>query len=162
MNHIEDRVTTKPTMTGPFGRAWRVDIRAQPATKGRETIVDFYVVECPGAHPAWHSYLMFAMDLAPRPGLADAVLYLPKATHEFHIWALNPEAERQSIIEAGDWVGRVLTPMNFGAQVCMSQLEVEAKLVASVADVIHGRMSPDTDYVRSWAKMWGDNMLKDR
>jgi hypothetical protein len=160
MNHIEDSVTTKPTITGPFGRAWRVDVSTQPALA--DTVIDFYVVECPSAHPAWHSYVMFVMDLAPRPGLKDAVRYLPDATHEFHIWALSPDMPRQPIIDAGEWISSALRPMNFAAQVCMSQLEVEAKLVASVADVIHGRMSPDTDFYRDWARMWGDNMLKDR
>jgi hypothetical protein len=159
MNHIEDRVTTKPTLTGPFGRAWRVDVPPDPETP---TVVDFYVVECPGAHPLWHSYVMFVFDLAPKPGLTDSVFYLPDATHEFHIWALDPDKPRQPIVNAGEWIGRVLQPMNFAAQVRMSQLEIEAKLVTSVADVIHGRMSPDTDYTRDWARAWGDNMLKDR
>jgi hypothetical protein len=147
-------------MSGPFGRAWRVDTPRVP--DGSDVIVDFYVVECPGAHPAWHSYIMFVMNLKPRPGLEDAAIYLPDASHEFHIWALNPEMPRQPIIEAGEWFGRVLQPMNFAAQVCMSQLEVETKLYASVNDILHGRISPDTDYVRAWAQLWGDNMLKDR
>jgi hypothetical protein len=153
MNHIEDRVTTKPTMTGPFGRAWRVDVK---------WLVDFYLVECPGAHPLWHSYVMFVFDLAQRQNLPDPILHLPDATHEFHIWALDPNKPRQTIVNGDDWPSYVLQPMNFAAQVKMSQPEVEAKLVASVADVIHGRMSPDTDYTRDWARAWGDNMLKDR
>jgi hypothetical protein len=162
MNYTEDSVTTKPTITGPFGRAWRVDISIQPALADRETVIDFYVVECPSAHPVWHSYVMFVMDLAPRPGLKDAKLYLPDATHEFHIWALDPDIPRQPIIDAGEWISSALRPMNFAAQVRLTKLEVETKLYLSVKDVLDGRISPDSDHIRPWAQRWGDNMLKDR
>ena len=152
----DDPITTPPDMTGTHGKAWRVSGPAEIM----KAFAAVYLVEAAYAHPVWHSYAFALVDLKPFEGLAPAVLYIPNATFEFHIWALNPQESRQKMLDTGQ-VCR-LSPINFAAQSTVPEDEVRARFIQSIDDVINGRISPDTDYISMWIERWGDNMVKGR
>jgi hypothetical protein len=154
----DDPITSLPKLNGPYGRAWQLDLKALVTEP--DAAIDLWLVEAPYAHPVWHSYMLFLMHLRPLPDFPPPIFYLEGATHEFHIWALDASAQRQHIIDTGQWGEKRLNPMNFAVQVKMDDDEVKSKLRFSIVDILHGRISPDTDYRSRWARLWGDNMIK--
>ena len=163
----DDPITTHPTRWGSFGRAWRIDVRMLLIANGRDPEgdagIDLWLVEAPRAHPVWHSYMMLMMHLRPLPDVADPIIYLPGATHEFELWALSPDAKRQDIIDTGGgWMRWRLEPMNFAAQIIATDEEAKDRLLGSVLEILQGTISPDTDYRQWWVQSWGDSMLKER
>lgn len=165
IGHIEN----KPDFTGDFGLAWRCDLPALRETVAKESgdnaqdcALGLWIVEAAWAHPIWHSYIFTLVHL--RPADRPTKFYLDGATHEMWVQALDPEADRQKALNGEEnpleWG---LHPLNFAAQF----IEVDDALAVSrIEDVIqlvcNGRLSPDTDYIRYWAELFGGNMLKNR
>ena len=117
------------------------------------------VVEAPWAHPIWHSYAVILVHLRPLPDGRPTKFYLAAATHEIWLYALDPDQPRQPMIEFGQ--PKWLTPMNFGAQfIAASDEAAKLKVEEAVQDIVAGKLSPDTDFIRHWAYRFGDNMLK--
>src|SRR5205085_12458572 len=81
---IVDPISRAPLISGEAGRAWRADLSGVSARAGRDAgdypTVVFWVIECPWADPAWHSYALILVRL--RDLSNHAVVHLQGATHE--------------------------------------------------------------------------------
>jgi len=168
MREPQDRVDHATALAGMHGRAWIVDLETMRRRLGFEVSADCtgvcWVIEAPSAHPIWHSYMLTLISLRPMPGI-ETVFHLDGATHEFWLYALEPDAPRQSIIAGMEnslsrwW----LNPCNFAAQfIAPSDKEALHRIRSAVARICEGQLSPDTDYIRHWMYLFGDNMVKDK
>jgi hypothetical protein len=106
------------------------------------------------------------VHLRPLPDGRPTMFYLDGATHEMWLQALDPDGSREKVI-AGAPLGRatcqVLTPTNFAAQFIAE--DDEAALIRirdAVRRICEGTLNPDTDYIRHWMHLVGDNMIKDK
>lgn len=105
-------------VTGPLGEAFRVEPSdAWPAA------VDCYIVRHLLPNNAfWDHYMVAAVDLVDRPGLAPAYKQFPDAEFEFLVAALNPHTGPYTLTrfqergEAGGIPGMVMTPVNLTRQ----------------------------------------------
>jgi hypothetical protein len=155
-----DVITTPPTIETEYARIWNISLLDKEIPK-RLQGVGLWLIEAGWAHPLWHSYAMSLVNLAPSPGLPAPMLYIPNATHEMVLLALDPAQPRQPMID--DLNFQPLHPANFAAQMIMPDdgaaiANVERALLL-IAD---GQLSPDTDFIRDWVRLFGDSMMLDR
>lgn len=158
-----------PKISGDKGQAWLCDHMAGLRAKfdderdieHNSAVVASYVVEAPWAHPAWHSYWICLVHLRPLPDpKRETIFYLPMATHEFWLYALDPDADRDAIIATGAPFG-ILKPINFSAQfIEATDLLAIGRIEAAIRDICAGTLTPDVDGRREWVRLFGDNMLK--
>ena len=102
---MNDDIGKMPDLIGGSGRAWRMDLGAMRTFQNIEaendgTIVG-WVVEAPWAHPLWHSYVILSSHLRPLPDQRKTIFYLPDATHEIWVYALDPEQPRAGWPQSG-------------------------------------------------------------
>jgi hypothetical protein len=163
-----ETVSKQPDLAGPHGRAWQVDLDAlrkrfpQPSP---DATLALWIVEAPWAHLAWHSYAVFLMHLRLLPGVGRTLLYVDGGTHEVHVYAMNPDVPREPIVLGQDarYFRAMLTPVNFAAQfIEESDATAYFRVKSTVRNICDGLLSPDTDHVRSWTALYGDNMMRDR
>ncbi len=110
----------------------------------------------PEAHPLWHSYQVSLVHLRPMEGVRDGSLTSPDATHEIHIFALDPESTPDpadpSTIER-------LRPPNLVYQLRGRTDDGALDIFrAFVADLSSGVLNPDTDRRSAqlaWLDRWG-------
>lgn len=155
-----DQIDVAPTHEGPHGRAWKIDFEGAYKRRGivQRAEVAEWVVEAPWAHPLWHSYALVLMHLRFMPG-STVKFHLDGASHELWLMALDPKASRQDMITSAEMVP--LQPMNFAAQIIEpSDDAAVARVEKAVQLICAGRLSPDTDFIRNWVALFGDNMLK--
>jgi hypothetical protein len=158
LKELAPRLQAPPTKIGPRGKAWKIDDTAWRAKHPQQPYAQIcgWIIEADWAHPAWHSYYLSAVHLRDMPGLPKAVIHLAGATHEVMLYALNPAHTPRL-----DAVPRCLTPGNFHAQwVAESDEAAAAKVEACVDDIIAGKLSPDTDYISTWAARFSASNLK--
>lgn len=164
---IKDPIEAAPVIHGTHGRAWQCDVAkwAQHAPRpDQDSCIGSWVIECPGAHPLWHSYLLTVVHLRPISGMTTA-FYLDDATHEIWLHALLPEAPRAVLIEGRATSGGsyVLTPINYASQFIEIRDDLALERVRkAVEDVCFGKLNPDSDFVKDWQARFGDNMFKGR
>lgn len=160
---INDPITIAPDLADAGGKAWRVDLdRARQQTNARpDATVACWIIEAPWAHPWWHSYCLYVLHLRPAAGVDNPTMHLAGATHELGLWALNPDRDRNELLDFRRAVtAHFLSPINFAAQFKADSDEAATeKALAAVKRVTEGTLSPDTDFVRHWAHLFGDNML---
>jgi len=158
----QDVITTPPTIETEYARIWHITPLDQETPK-RLLGTGLWLIEAPWAHPFWHSYALSLINLAVVPPDAPypPIIYLPGATHEMVLLALDPESPRQPMIDGLDF--RLLTPANFAAQMIMPD---DAAAIANVERALgliaDGQLSPDTDFIRDWVRLFGDSMMLDR
>ena len=163
-----DDVAHAPMFIGPLGRAWRIDLertaKALGVSRDSLAMVESFVVEAKWSHPLWHSYLIGLHDLTPRPGL-PVEIFVEGATHQLHIFALEPTGSRSKLIE-GEPLGTsgapmILFPQNWASQhTFANRLQAVEFLRDVVKDVIRGNLNPDTDNLRGLAARFGVGMVK--
>lgn len=158
-------VIVPPTITGTHGRAWKCDHAAFVAKHGVKpgevdaTVVN-WLIEAPWAHPFWHSYTLTLVHLRPMPDARPTIFYLDGASHELWLYALDPGKPREPAIR-GEAFPSWLTPSNFAAQiVAPSDEAAAARIEGAVRRICDGTLSPDTDFIRQWMHLFGDNMIK--
>lgn len=156
-------ITKLPDLAGPHGRAWRCDHLAglvQDGVKAEDdAVLVSWCVEAAWAHPVWHSYWICLVHLRPMPDARETKVYLAGATHEFWLYALNPQEPRTQLVEAGK--PAFLNPMNFAAQlVCADDAQALSSIETTVREIVNGQLSPDTDFRRAWIARFGDNMVR--
>lgn len=159
-----DPVGLAPDIRGTHGRAWRIRLEAarrrlDVAAEDDPTLGAF-LIEAPYAHHLWHSYLFLFQHLRAQGRAAPAVISRPGATHQFNLWASDPDWRRRPQIE-GTAPWSYLMPMNFAGQFIAADDEAAvAEMDALVLDICAARINPDTDYLRDWVARYGDWMLK--
>ena len=166
---VQDEITTLPEIAAAHGRAWRCDLdglrrKLGVARDGDATLV-MWVIEAPWAHPFWHSYVLVLVHLRPLPDGRPTKLYFEGATHELWLHALDPGGRRQPLISGFEPLGsascRPLTPINFAAQfIEPDDTSALGRVERAVRRVCNGTLSPDTDFIRQWMHLFGDNMIK--
>ncbi|MBY0559915.1 hypothetical protein [Hyphomicrobium sp.] len=155
-----DPISLVPQMTGRNIRAWRQDLAtgytSYDVPEDCRDVIACWVIEAPDAHPVWHSYslAMMRLDLILNP-----IRYLRGATHEMQLQALDPRFPREPMIRGAEQ-GAFLSPMNFAAQLIKPSHEAAiAVLDDAVARICAGTLSPDTDDIRQWLTLYGDNCV---
>src|SRR5574337_683239 len=154
----------EPDFVGVFGRAWKLSDEAIRRASNLPDDVDVpikgvWVVCAPNSHPVWPWYRVLMYDLKRIAGVPDAKIYLPGATHEFVVQALNPNNYPPTVDEMPMYY---LTPANFAAQMVCPSDEAAVRTIEALAikDIVNGRLSPDTDFTFQWVARFGDNMIK--
>ena len=158
---INDKITTPPTLKGQYGQAWKLDLSTTKNKREHATLA-MWLIEAPNAHPAWHSYLIAMVHLRPMNGY-ETKFYKKDATHELWVFALNPDKNRQDIIDCVDNGSKqLLMPRNYGGQFIeiTDELAIE-RIENTVKEIVEGKLSPDTDYMSEWIKRYGNDMIKD-
>lgn len=162
---VPDVITLPPTIMGSFGRAWLCDhatFIARHAADPRasaDAVLAHWLIEAPWAHPAWHSYSLILVHLRPIPDNRPTVFYLPGASHEMWLYALDPDSPREPMIR-GRAPPAWINPCNFSAQILEpADSEARVRIEDAVRRICAGTLSPDTDFIRTWMHMFGDNMI---
>lgn len=156
-------IVMPPTFHGQHGKAWRLDLPACRVNRNLDPTKDgtlgMWIVEAPWAHPCWNSYRITVTHLRPLPDQIETKFYLEGATHEMWVDAIDPDFDRNEGLLTANI--RVLQPTNFAAQFVMpNDDDAVLRVEAAARRIVHGMLSPDTDYIRHWAHLFGDNMLK--
>lgn len=164
---IKYPVTAMSVVSGPHGRAWLCDTAAGYRQLGADPSdggdLAHWIVEAPWAHPAWHSYSIVLVHLRPLRTPRKTLFYLEDATHEIWVVAINPDADRNTLLMNGIIKDQWLSPSNFAAQfIEVSDDLARDRVKRAVIQICDGNLSPDTDFTSMWAGLFGDNMLKDR
>ena len=145
------------------GRAWACDVEGLRQSRGvsqdLDATIGSWIVEARWAHPLWHSYAIFLIHLRPLAGGAPAKIHVDGATHEFILFALDPDGPRTPAI-LGEEYARILRPANFAAQLVEADDDGARWTIEGIIDqIIMGQLNPDTDALRQWVALFGDAML---
>jgi len=163
-SHTDDPIAKVPDIAGTAGKAWQIDLKALRQNLGcserDDAMVAVWVVEAPFANPFWHSYAMVLVHLRPLADARPTKFYLDGATHEMWLAALNPDVPRaRAILGMETWAP--LAPLNFAAQIKeASDDAAQGRIRDAVSRVCTGTLNPDTDFIRQWMHLFGDNMIK--
>lgn len=148
-----------PHITGPHGQAWRYDMDAfrKKVNTGRpDSGIASWLVRAPWANIMWHSYALHLIHLRPVPGLAPPKIYLPDATHEMMLFALDPKWELSTLEYPPH-----LFPINFAAQfIEPTDAQAQERCEKCIIEIVNGQLSPDTDYIQHWRHRFNASMLK--
>lgn len=159
-----DEIKTPPALIGPAGKAWRCDLEKRrqmlSVDPSNDGTVAVWIVEAPWAHMAWHSYAIVLLHLRPLKEPRRTLFHLPNATHEMWVQALNPDYPREPAISEGEpWC--FLTPNNFAAQfIAPDDAAAISRIDRDTQRICDGRLNPDTDFIRDWISLYGDNMVR--
>lgn len=122
--------------------------------------------DCPWAHPVWSQYLLFVFDITSagkayenyKPNMP--IKYNPNATHEFHLYALAPDAENKIDFDRNLFEQRSLqplTPTNVAYQFKAKNDDYAWGRVNECVNLIfEKKLSPDTDFRPQWAELFKD------
>lgn len=154
----------EPGLRGRFGRAWLCDLDAARRTLGPgapgDAMLAHWIVEAPWSHQVVHSYSMLLMHLRFMIGKQAVTRRNPGATHEFHMYAIRPDVDREPMLREPMHPDNWLRPIVFAAQLAeTSDLSALCRVRRSVELVCEGRISPHPSHVREWGELMGDNML---
>lgn len=112
-----------------------------------------WIVNAAWAHPLWHQYLVVLYDLTTEG--VPAIMYMPDATHEFVVYALDPECHIKKDAPINDC--RKLEGPNYAYQFRAESNEAAMERIQEIVDrIVKLKLSPDTDYRWYW-----DGMLRD-
>jgi hypothetical protein len=157
--HQLDTIDQPPTLHGQKGRGWNLNGASLRGKNGPNALVDLWLLESPDSHPIWHSYLLSLVHLRPIEDLPEPIIYLPGATHELVLYALDANFPRQDSLTSGGW--HRLEPANFCAQfIASSDIEAIKRIASAARSVCAGTLSPDTDFRKQWIALFGDNMMR--
>lgn len=138
-----------PDLTGPAGRAWKVQIA--PDLPTGTTGVALWVLHLPGIVPFWSWYAISVVHLRDQPGTRPAVIQVEGATHEVLVMALDPEAGPPG--EEGGWdldrpeqLPRHLSPLEVVRQIVGITDEGGQEIANQLASAaVTGLYVPDSD-----------------
>lgn len=155
-----------PPWKSGMGRAWQCDIdklrKTLKVEREADATLGMWIVEAPWAHPFWHSYSLVLIHLRPLVPPVETKFYLPDATHEIWVYAMNADEPRAPAI-LGEARPAWLTPKNFAAQFIEPSDEAAiARIEATVGLILSGELNPDTDAASQWRALFGNNMVKEQ
>lgn len=162
----DQRIDPKAPVSGIYGRAdfcpppsaEQLATASAAARAANEHTVATYLLNAPMYHPAWGQYVMSIIDLKPDPRFADATLYLPEATHELVLFAIDPEHSLDvdavtRYCVTGDLP--ILRPVNIGQQFTATDEEMHQVGWFACRGVVTGRLFPETgDAPTAIRAMW--------
>ena len=162
---IKDPIPDVPVVQGPHGRAWLCNLaegrRIMNVPAEQDAGLDHWIVEARWAHPAWHSYSILLMHLRDMPGQKPTKFYIPDATHELLVHVIDPDKSRRELLATGIIKGHWLDPANFGAQFVEITDDLARERVRKTVQMIcDGNLSPDSDFMRDWVKLYNNSMIK--
>lgn len=151
-----------PVVLGALGSAWLYDSEAIAALDPERIAAApvsllCYAVHAPYAHPFWSCYWVGACALRDTPGVPPAVVYLPSATHEIIVYAMDPDHPID--LKTHPYL---LHPVNFAGQFIEASDEAaNARVRQAVQDIVDGTLNPDTDNRNQWVMRFsGSNILQ--
>lgn len=145
------------TLTGPYGQAWTFDLDVLNKGMPANPMLDVWAIKVPWANPSWDTYVLHLIHLRPVPGMPEVRFYLPGATHEISLYAMQPGYRFQAHVNPG---GKNLTSVNFVGQFITHDLTAIAKVEACVMEILNGDLSPDTDYGQHWIARFGAHCIQ--
>lgn len=165
MADITDPIAVPADIDCPHGKAWRCNLteghRINRIRPDDDATLVHWIIEAPWAHPAWHSYSLVLIHLRPLPEGRSSLIYLPGASHEMWLFALDPKRDRRPLIASCTPDRNFMEPANFMAQfIARNDEGALSRIERAVEDICDGRLSPDTDFRREWIARFGDNMVK--
>lgn len=123
-----------------------------PETPATPAFGRTWIVNAPWAHPLWSSYAFFLYDLTTEIKGEEPVIYLPGASHELLVYALDPKFKDDTPFHR-------LHPANHGYQFKAESNEAaEARIVAILEEIEAKRLSPDTDFRTMWDVRFADGV----
>ena len=119
-----------------------------------------WIIHAPWAHPIWSQYTLSIYDLTtPITGKPKCRLCLPNATHEFLVYALDPDHRIQRDAPFTKQKIHRLHPPNYGYQLRFDSNEKALERLQGIVDrIVTKRLSPDTDYRSYWDKIFYDGV----
>jgi hypothetical protein len=154
-NYQGTAITEPPSMTGRFGRAWRLNLLpvGHRPTADHDGTVAGWIVHSPGSHPFWSFYLISVVHLRPIDGVKPATITRPGSTHEVVFLALNPEQPLPpSLTVDKDFAPQFLTPVDLVHQFAVQNDAVADEILTLiVSEIIQGGTMPDQDNRTRWA-----------
>lgn len=131
------RETVERTETNAWGTLWGID--------------------APWAHPIWSQYALYLYDVTTPVGTAPPVIHLPRATHEFLLYALDPSVRLERDVPISRQRCVRLNPPNYGYQLRAADNDAARDRVQRIVDeIVAERLSPDTDWRSRWDAMMPD------
>ena len=132
--------------------AWREEIQAANTTAWGVS----WAITAPWAHLAWSQYLLHLYDLTSPVGAAPKV-HLPGATHEFLLFAIEPDMPLKHDIKISEQQYGHLEPPNQGYQFRAASNEAARDRLQNVVDLIVAeKLSPDADHRSRWHALFPD------
>lgn len=124
-----------------------------------------WIVDAPWAHPIWPQYVISVVDLTTKvPGIDDPVFYMPDATHEVQVWALDPDypITEFKLLPKPTAIHR-LTPGNHIYQFKVDDDAAAEARIQKIVDAIERKeISPDTDFTYQWDFLFRDGVTLKR
>jgi hypothetical protein len=168
IQHV-DQAKFQPTLKTAHGAAWLLDELLISKKAGRKAEscagVGSWLVFCPWAHPFWSYYVIAAVHLRAQEGCKPPAFFLPGATHEVFVVALDPT----KVPDLECPVRSYMKPINFAGQwiaaarrnpVDQDKAAAE-KIRGCVDEILAGTLSPDTDFRRQWIERFSGSNLND-
>jgi len=113
-------------------------------------------IDAPWAHPVWSQYAMHLYDLTSE-GSNPPVIYLPEATHEVLLCAVNPDTPIVRDVPLNEQKFGHLEPANYGYQFRAVDNQTALDRLQVVVDTIAAqKLNPDTDYRAVWDALFSD------
>jgi hypothetical protein len=139
----------EPTISGDRGRAWKVDLSAQVEHVDQTACLQSWIIEQPGVHVFWSRWQVSVVHLRDIPGQSkQAFKKFPEATHEFMIFALDPECygEHEAWPAKIERVG-LMHPADLVHQVAVTSDQVASHLCELLVEgACRGQVILDSDY----------------
>lgn len=155
------KTTRNPEMVGPAGKAWLLDVNKMDMSKrppDHAACLSLWLVEVPGITPVWRFWQIAVVHLRPLPNVPPAKLDYPEAEYEFMILALSHTSEsgiptiEDVELDTKGWV--FLEPIDFVKQFHgISDEQVRSLVAYAVHAIVHGQISPDSDYRKVWDRV---------
>jgi hypothetical protein len=149
--------TREPTLTGPFGRAWRWDFGpdAERVDAARfAATLGSWLVHQPASHPWWPWYVVHGVHLRGGDGLPDPYLQRPGMAYEYMVMALDPRHPIPEPVGMPDGRLKTLRPVDqvhqIGELLRGDEAAVEI-LDLIVRAIVDGNLVCDQDHRASWA-----------
>jgi hypothetical protein len=139
-----------PDQKGQAAEAWIIDPSQFPPSPAS---ICLWLVVSKIFHPIWDSWIVQAIHLREIDGAQPPVLRYPEAEHEIMILSLSHD---HGVYDPDKMPFPVpyLTPIDMVKQVDGYSDGQVAQLVGRmIAEIVAGRMSPDSDYRSQWEKV---------